>query len=78
MAGMRNVLVHEYLEVDHSLVYSVVNNQAILKLLRSAASLLEACRPVEDDLDGDTGDIGNSVVPEGLVEETAGRGHAEH
>jgi uncharacterized protein YutE (UPF0331/DUF86 family) len=42
MAGMRNVLVHEYLEVDHNVLYSAMTRQlddfekfikAILKLL---------------------------------------------
>jgi uncharacterized protein YutE (UPF0331/DUF86 family) len=42
MAGMRNVLVHEYLEVDHALLYATISNnlgdfekliKAILKLL---------------------------------------------
>jgi uncharacterized protein YutE (UPF0331/DUF86 family) len=42
MTGMRNVLVHEYLEVDHKRLYSVISNnlgdfetliKAILKLL---------------------------------------------
>ena len=42
MTGMRNVLVHEYLEVDHNRLYSIMSNnlgdfekliKAILKLL---------------------------------------------
>ena len=42
MTGVRNVLVHEYLEVDHDLLYSIMTNslgdfekliKAILKLV---------------------------------------------
>jgi len=42
MTGMRNILVHEYLDVDHARLYSMLGNdlgdfekliQAILKLI---------------------------------------------
>ena len=42
MSGLRNILVHEYLEVDHNRVYSIMTNdlgdfekliKAVLKLL---------------------------------------------
>jgi uncharacterized protein YutE (UPF0331/DUF86 family) len=42
MAGMRNVLVHEYLEVDHTRLYAIMRDhlddfekliKAVLKLL---------------------------------------------
>ena len=42
MAGMRNVLVHEYLEVDHARLYAVMRDQLgdFEKLIRAILKLL--------------------------------------
>jgi uncharacterized protein YutE (UPF0331/DUF86 family) len=42
MAGMRNVLVHEYLEVDHARLYAVMRDQLgdFEKLIRAVLKLL--------------------------------------